>query len=239
MFVIDSCLARVKMFTARNNLTSYSTVWASTTNLEQRRGRAGRVRPGFAYHLCSRERFSRLEAHIAPEILRTPLHELALMIKLLRLGDIQQFLRKAIISPPLDAIVEAEHTLREMKALDSNDELTPLGLILARLPMEPRLGRMLVFSCAFDLGGAMSVIAAQASFDCEVLVMPPNRRRLSWNQIRFAVDTHSDHLAMLNAFQVWASERTRNGEESATYLCEEKELNAFSLRMIDDAASQV
>ncbi|KAM7535638.1 hypothetical protein Aperf_G00000096878 [Anoplocephala perfoliata] len=239
VFVIDSCLARVKMFTARNNLTSYSTVWASTTNLEQRRGRAGRVRPGFAYHLCSRERFSRLETHITPEILRTPLHELALMIKLLRLGDIQQFLRKAIISPPLDAIVEAEHTLREMKALDSNDELTPLGLILARLPMEPRLGRMLVFSCAFDLGGAMSVIAAQASFDCEVLAMPPNRRRLSFNQIRFAADTHSDHLAMLNAFQLWASVRARNGEESAASFCEDKELNSFSLRMIDDAASQI
>ena len=100
------------MFTARNNLTTYSTVWASLTNLEQRRGRAGRVQAGFAYHLCSRARLSRLEQYATPEILRTPLHELALRIKLLRLGDIQTFLRKAIQSPPLDAVIEAEYTLR-------------------------------------------------------------------------------------------------------------------------------
>lgn len=112
VFVIDTCLARVKMFTARNNLTSYSTMWASRTNLEQRRGRAGRVRAGFAYHLCSQARLNRLEHYSTPEILRTPLHELALMIKLLRLGDIQTFLRKALQSPPLDAVIEAQYTLR-------------------------------------------------------------------------------------------------------------------------------
>ena len=63
---------------------------------------------------------------------RSPLHEIALSIKNLRLGSIGLFLSKALEPPPIDAVIEAEVLLREMRCLDKRDELTPLGKVLAR-----------------------------------------------------------------------------------------------------------
>lgn len=124
-----------------------------------------------------------------------------------------------------------------MKALDRHSELTPLGKILARLPLEPRMGRMIIFGCIFSCGDALCTIAASTTYS-EPFVTAPDQRRLSYVHKNLAGDRCSDHVALLQAFQLWQRAR-HHGEMAELQLCESKQLAINTLRMTFEAKRQL
>ena len=97
--------------------------------------------------------------------------QLLSQFRLLRLGSVGQFLSKCMEPPPIDAVIEAEVLLRQIGAYDERDELTPLGRILARLPVEPRLGRMLVLGTIFQAGCNIDKELICSGFNTHLQVM--------------------------------------------------------------------
>ena len=115
VYVIDTGRHKENRFDAVNRMPQLMECWISRANARQRRGRAGRVRPGNCFFLYTRERQSKMPEYQTPEMLRVPLDELCLQIKLLGLGEVAAFLNQAIEPPPELAVSEAIKGLQELQ----------------------------------------------------------------------------------------------------------------------------
>ncbi|XP_050424039.1 dosage compensation regulator-like isoform X2 [Adelges cooleyi] len=196
VFVIDYGKRRLNLFTAHNNTSEYATFWESKANRKQRMGRAGRVRPGYCFLLCTKERYYRMDDHLEPPILWKPLHEIALKIKLLRLGDIKSFFNKALQPPAEDTINQAI----QLECIGENLELTWLGLIAAKLPIEARYTRMIVLGSFFNLGEPLALIAATHADQSDFF----NRgKNLELVKRKFSGNRCSAQVAILNIYYQW------------------------------------
>lgn len=159
--VVDSGLSRVPRYEPAVGMTRLETVRASRAEADQRRGRAGRTQPGVCYRLWSEAAEPGMEAFARPEILSADLAPLLLDCAAWGVSDPATL--SFLDTPPRPALNEAGAFLRDIGALDPDGRLTPLGEALSRLPLSPRLARMVLLASASDNGQQAALLAAVLS----------------------------------------------------------------------------
>ncbi len=197
-YVIDTGLARIKRYSYRNKIEQLQVEKISQAAARQRAGRCGRVAAGVCIRLYDEADFNARPAFTDPEILRSSLAGVILRMKALRLTEVERF--PFIEPPPAKAIGDGYALLHELGALDDADRLTAVGQALARLPLDPRIGRMLV--AAHELGCLPEVLVIAAALSVQdPRERPQDRQQAADEKHRQWADEKSEFLSWL---KLWA-----------------------------------
>lgn len=206
VFVIDCGTMKEKRFDANRNMESLDMVWVSRANAMQRKGRAGRVMPGVCIHLYTGHRFSNnLLKQPVPEIHRIPLEQLVLRIKILPQFDgikVLEVLGQTLEPPTDDSIISAVTRLQNVGALDDDQMLTALGHHLSTLPVDVRIGKLMLFGVIFQCVDSVLTIAACLSHKSPFVSPFEKRNEANKKKLGFAI-CNSDHLTCLQAYKKW------------------------------------
>lgn len=237
-YVVDTGLARISRYSVRTKVQRLPIEAVSQASANQRAGRCGRVAPGICIRLYSEEDYLARPEFTEPEILRTNLASVILQMAALRLGDVARF---PFVDPPDRRNVQAGvQLLEELGAIvpGPKPRLTRTGRSLARLPIDPRLGRMIL---AADRQGCLrEVLVIAAALSIQDPRERPEEQRARADQLhaRFR-DPRSDFLTWLN---LWRHVREQQRERSSSAfrrMCREEHLNYLRLREWQDYESQL
>ena len=199
-YVVDTGLARIARYNPRTGTTSLKVSRISHASCEQRRGRCGRTGPGTCIRLYSEEDFQNRELFTLPEIQRSNLAEVILQMINLKLGDPARF--PFIDTPPATAIREGYRLLKELGAITGAQHLTANGRLMARLPLDPRISRIIIESMAVGSSREIVILAAALSIQ-DPRIRPPDKEHKADEVHRQFVDKTSDFLTLLNIWNAF------------------------------------
>lgn len=203
VYVINAGKRKCTTFDENLNISVLKEMWVSKANARQRKGRAGRCQPGVCFNLYTRARYDTFDEDMEPEILQTRLEQVILTLKLLGIQDTATFLSK-LISPPKTKIVEYSVTLlKRLSALTESETLTPLGFHLAKLPVDPQSGKMLLFAALFGCLESITTVAACLGFKDPFYTVMGKEREVDSAKLKLAANLKSDHLLFIRAYEEW------------------------------------
>jgi ATP-dependent RNA helicase HrpA len=241
-YVVDTGVARISRYSMRTKVQRLPIEAISQASAQQRSGRCGRVEAGIAIRLYSEEDFESRPEFTDPEILRTNLASVILQMSSLALGDIARF---PFVEPPdRRQVSSGVQLLEELGALastsgtDEGRRLTRLGRSLARLPIDPRLGRMILE--AERLGCVREILVIAAALSLQDPRERPLEQQAQADQLhaRFK-DPTSDFLTWLNLWRRLRGQQRELSSSAFRRMCKREYLNYLRVREWQDFESQL
>ncbi len=203
-YVIDTGLARVSRYSFRTKVQRLPIEAISQASANQRKGRCGRVSEGVCIRLYSEEDFNQRPEFTDAEILRTNLAAVILQMAQLKLGDVRHF---PFVDPPDYRLInDGNQLLQELQAMDDQGHLLPLGRQLAALPVDPRLGRMLLAAKEKNCLQAVTIIVSALSVQ-DPRERPGNKQQAADQAHRQWWDEKSDFIAYITLWNAYEEQR--------------------------------
>jgi ATP-dependent helicase HrpA len=235
VYVVDSGVARVNRYNVRTGVTQLLIEEVSRASADQRKGRCGRTQNGICFRLYEESDYLARQAHTDPEIRRVGLAGVILRMKALRLGPIEDF--PFLDPPPKRAIDEGYRVLEELGAITDDGKLTPIGEQLGDLPVDPRLGRMILGGREERAIREVVIIAAALGLQ-DPRERPHAAQQKADEAHRKFRDEGSDFAGYLKLWALWQEAATRS--KSQRYkLCRENFLNFNRMREWEDIHAQL
>jgi ATP-dependent helicase HrpA len=236
VYVVDTGVARVNRYSVRTGVSQLLVEPVSKASADQRKGRCGRTESGVCFRLYEEQDYESRPAHTDPEIKRVSLAGVILRMKALRLGDIERF---PFLDPPQQrAITEGYRVLEELGAIDDAGRLTPLGEQLGKLPVDPRLGRMILGGR--DEGALREVLVIAAALG---LQDPRDRPQAAQQRAdeahRKFREEGSDFAGYLKLWAFWHEARARSSRSQMHKLCRDNFLSYNRMREWEDIHEQL
>ncbi|MCA9135164.1 MAG: ATP-dependent RNA helicase HrpA [Planctomycetales bacterium] len=212
-YVIDSGTARISRYSPRSKLQRLPIEPISRASADQRAGRCGRVGPGICVRLFSTADYEAREAFTTPEIRRTNLASVVLQSKMLGFGSLDSL--PLLDVPRPESIREGVQTLLELGALDERHELTAIGKTLGRMPVDPRIGRIILAADEFGVLPEILPIAAAMEIPDPRQRPPENQQAADQAHAEFR-DAESDFLSYLRLWRYYEQAKSDHSRNKLT-----------------------